>query len=115
MNDTRGGIWVCSKYSMKARGVDISDVNFSDIHMKAVCGIFIRHDYKFVKPTAPFDGEMRNIRFQNVSGTSRLPIVKVPNGIAVMENIRFDNCDLACGSEKGADPGELKFFQFIRQ
>ena len=115
MNDTRGGIWVCNKYSMKARGVDISDINFSNIHMKAVCGIFIRHDYKFVKPSAPFAGVMRNVRFQNVSGTSRLPIVKVPNGIAVMENIRFDNCDLACGSEKGADPGELKFFQFLKQ
>lgn len=110
MNNTRGGIWVCSRYNMNSRGVDISDVNFSDIHMDAICGIFIRHDYKFV--TEPFTGVMRNIRFHNVSGTSRLPIVKVPNGVATMENDRFDSCDLVCGQESEVDPGELKFFQF---
>ena len=110
MNNTRGGIWVCSRYSMSSRGVDISDVNFSNIHMDAVCGIFVRHDYKFV--TEPFTGVMRNIRFHNVSGTSRLPIVKVPNGVATMENVRFDSCDLVCGQKSEVDPGELKFFQF---
>ena len=110
MGGTRGGIWVCSKYR-SGRGVDISDVNFSNIHMDAVCGIFVRHDYKFVDPKEPFEGVMKNIRFSNISGTSRLPVVKVPNGVATMENIRFDGCDLVCGSAEGADPGELKFFQ----
>ena len=115
MNDTRGGIWVCSRYNMNSRGVDISDINFSNIHMNAVCGVFIRHDYKFVNPKEPFSGVMRNIRFHNISGTSQLPIVKVPNGVAKMENVRFDSCDLVCGSESDADLGELKFFQFVPQ
>lgn len=114
MNDTRGGIWVCNKYSA-GRGVDISDVNFSNIRMEAVCGIFIRHDYKFVDPGEPFAGMMKDVRFSHVTGTSRLPLVKVPNGKATMENIRFDDCDLAFGTTEGADSGELKFFQFVRQ
>ena len=113
MNNTRGGIWVCSKYS-GGRGADISDIGFSNIHMDAVCGIFIRHDYKFVKPEDPFRGVMRNIRFSNVTGVSRLPLVRVPNGTAVMEGIRFDNCDMSYGSAEGAPEGELKFFQFIK-
>ena len=115
MNDTRGGIWVCDKYSDSGRGVDISDVSFNNIQMEAMCGVFIRHDYKFVSPDKPFEGVMRNIRFSNVTGTSRLPTVQVPNGKAVMENIRFDSCELVCGTAEGADPGELKFFQFIKQ
>ena len=111
LNRTRGGIWVCNKYRA-GRGVDISDIAFSDIHMEAVCGIFLRHDYKFVNPDEPFAGTMRNIRFSNVSGTSRLPRVQVSNGRATMENIRFDNCDLTFGSEQGAPADELQFFQF---
>ena len=35
----------------------------------------------------------------------------IGDGVATMENVRFDGCDLVCGSAEGADPGELKFFQ----
>jgi len=112
MNDTRGGIWVCNKYQ-SGRGVDISDISFCNIQMEAMCGIFVRHDYKFVDPKEPFAGIMRNIRFSNVTGTSRLPLVKVANGKAAMENVRFDNCDMVYGTAEGVDRGELKFFQFI--
>lgn len=111
MDRTRGGIWVCSKYR-RGRGVDIEDVAFRNIHMDAVCGIFVRHDYKFVAPDDPFRGVMRSIRFSNVTGTSRLPVVQVANGKARMENVRFDNCELVCGDAEDAPAGELQFFQF---
>lgn len=44
MEDTRGGIWVCSKYS-SGKGVEIHEIDFENITMDAVCGVYVRHDY----------------------------------------------------------------------
>ena len=112
MEDTRGGIWVCSKYS-KGKGVEIHDILFEDITMDAVCGIYVRNDYFLVAKDDPYRGWMRDIRFKNVRGISMLPSSVVGNGVAVLEKIVFEDCDVRVYQPKqqGLPQNERDFFQ----
>ena len=112
MEDTRGGIWVCSKYS-SGKGVEIHDIDFENITMDAVCGVYVRHDYHLVKKDDPYRGWMRDIRFRNVKGISMLPSSVVGNGVASMTGISFSNCNIKVYSPKqqGLPQNERDFFQ----
>ena len=112
MEDTRGGIWVCSKYS-SGKGVEIHDIDFENITMDAVCGVYVRHDYHLVKKDDPYRGWMRDIRFRNVKGISMLPSSVVGNGVASMTGISFSNCYIKVYSPKqqGLPQNERDFFQ----
>ena len=109
MEDTRGGIWVCSKFK-GGSGAAIYDIVFDDILMDAVCGIYVRHDYYLVKKTEPFRGVLRDIRFSNVRGTSMLQNSVVGNGVAEMRNIAFTNCNVKVATPRGLPPGDREFF-----
>lgn len=112
MEDTRGGIWVCSKYS-KGKGVEIHDILFEDVAMDAVCGVYVRNDYFLVKKDDPYRGWMRDIHFKNVRGISMLPTSVVGNGVAALENVTFEKCDIRVYQPKqqGLPQNERDFFQ----
>ena len=109
MDDTRCGIWVCSKFKT-GRGVEIHDVEFADITMDAICGIYVRNDYWLVPKTEPFEGTMRDIRFANVTGRSMLPNAVIGNGVGRIEGVVFDGCNIQVKTPKGMPQGERDFF-----
>ncbi len=116
LDRTRGGIHICPLYrSGDGRsGVDISDLSISNVRGDAICYLFVRHDYKFVKPGEGFTGVLRDIRFSGLSGTSRLPLTVVGNGRAELAGIRFSDCSLSVGLRPGEtdDAGDRVFFMF---
>ena len=109
MDDTRCGIWVCSKFKT-GRGVEIHDVEFADIAMDAICGVYVRNDYWLVPKSEPFAGTMHDIRFVNVRGRSMLPNAVVGNGVGQIERVVFDSCDVRVKTPKGVPQGEFDFF-----
>ena len=109
MTGTRGGIWVCSKFK-GGKGAFIHDIWFEDIAMDAICGIYVRHDYFLVPKDAPFDGELRDVRFVKVHGTSMLPSAVVGNGVAKMHGIVFKDCNISVHTPANMPQGEFEFF-----
>lgn len=108
---TRGGIWICSKYS-SGRGVDIRDISFRGIQGEANCLLFVRHDYKFVAPGEEFGGVIERLRFSGVSGRTSLPLTVLGNGRAALRDVLFDDCDFTIDRSALPDePGERRFFQ----
>ena len=109
MDDTRCGIWVCSKFKTE-KGVEIHDVDFADITMDAICGIYVRNDYWLVPKSEPFAGTMHDIHFARVRGRSMLPNAVVGNGVGRIERVVFDDCDVRVKTPKGVPQGEFDFF-----
>ena len=116
LDRTRGGIHICPLYrgGEGRTGVDISDLSIRNVRGDAICYLFVRHDYKFVKTGEEFAGVLRNISFSGLSGTSRLPLTVVGNGRGEISGIRFSDCDLMVGLQPGEtdDPGDRQFFMF---
>ena len=108
-SDTRCGIWVCSKFKTE-KGVEIHDVDFADITMDAICGIYVRNDYWLVPKSEPFAGTMHDIHFARVRGRSMLPNAVVGNGVGRIERVVFDDCDVRVKTPKGVPQGEFDFF-----
>ncbi|HOG50420.1 MAG TPA: glycosyl hydrolase family 28 protein [Lentisphaeria bacterium] len=109
MNNTRGAIWICSKYSNRSRGVDISDLAFDQIHAEAVNFLFIRHDYKYIEGV-PFTGTLKDIRFSRLSGRTQLPFLIEGNGLAELANITMSDCQFIAGDPRPLSEQERKFF-----
>lgn len=109
MNNTRGAIWICSKYSNRSRGVDISDLAFDQIHAEALNFLFIRHDYKFIEGV-PFAGVLRDIRFSRLSGRTQLPFLIEGNGLAELSDITMSDCRFIAGDPRTLSEPERKFF-----
>ena len=109
MNNTRGAIWICSKYSNRSRGVDISDLAFDHIHAEAMNFLFIRHDYKFIEGV-PFAGVLKDIRFSRLSGRTQLPFLIEGNGLAELANITMSDCRFIAGDPRTLSEPERKFF-----
>ena len=112
MPRTRGAIWVCSKFSDFGTGVEISDLSFTDIHATAACWLYLRHDYKLVEKT-PFRGRLSGLRFSGLRGTSTLPSLVEGNGIATMEDLVFNDCDIRFCPETPPDPCDVRFFKIL--
>ena len=109
VDGTRGAVWVCSKYS-GGPGVHIHDIRFDNIHGDAFCWLFVRHDYKFVEPTNPFLGELRDISFVNCKGRGVIPEVIAGNGKAVLRGIDRSGLTLGTLDAEDVPEGEYQFF-----
>ena len=109
VDGTRGAVWVCSKYA-DGPGVQIHDIRFDNIHGDAFCWLFVRHDYKFVNPTNPFLGELRDISFANCSGRGVIPEVVAGNGKAVLRGIDRSGLELGTIDAGDVPEGEYQFF-----
>ena len=109
MENTRGAIHVNPRYSDAGRGVDISNVVFEDISATCDNFIFLVPDFFFVK-TNRFDRALHDIRFTNLSGTCRLPLVIRGNGLADVHDIVVERSRFTFLPAPGMPPGDWEYF-----
>ena len=111
MPGTRGGIWLCSKYGGRSRGVDIQDIAFEDIAVDAVCWLFARNEYRFTKPGDPlFRGVMERVTLRSVRGRSALPRTILGNGVAAPIDVVCTDCTVDERTEAMGNANERAFF-----
>jgi len=111
MPKTRGGIWICSKYSGHGSGVEIHDLDFENLTVDAVCWLFVHNEYRFTKPGDPlFQGRLDNIRFKNVRGRSAMPRAVKGNGVAKPFGLEFEDCDVVENEFALENANEREFF-----
>ena len=111
MAGTRGGIWLCSKYGGRSRGVDIRDILFEDVEVDAVCWLFARNEYRFTKPGDPlFRGVLDGVTLRNVCGRSAMPRTVLGNGVAKPIGIVYENCSVDERRDAMRDANERAFF-----
>ena len=111
MAGTRGGIWLCSKYGGRSRGVDIRDILFEDVEVDAVCWLFARNEYRFTKPGDPlFRGVLDGVTLRNVCGRSAMPRTVLGNGVAKPIGIAYENCSVDERRDAMRDANERAFF-----
>ena len=111
MAGTRGGIWLCSKYGGRSRGVDMRDILFDDVEVDAVCWLFARNEYRFTKPGDPlFRGVLDGVTLRNVRGRSAMPRTVLGNGVAKPIGIVYDNCHVDERRDAMCDANERAFF-----
>ena len=109
MENTRGAIHVNPRYSDAGRGVDISDVTFENITATCDNFIFLVPDFFFVK-TNRFDRALHDIRFTNLSGTCRLPLVIRGNGLADVHDIVVEKSRFTFVPAPGMPSGDWEYF-----
>lgn len=111
MPGTRGGIWLCSKYGGRSRGVDIRNVLFENIKVDATCWLFARNEYRFTKPGDPlFRGVLDGVTLRNVRGRSAMPKTVLGNGVAKPIGIVFEKCAVEERKDAMRDANERAFF-----
>ena len=111
MQGTRGGIWICSKYGGKSRGVDMRNILFENIEVDAVCWLFVRNEYRFTKPGDPlFKGVLDGVTLRNVRGRSAMPRTVLGNGVAKPIGVAFEDCTVDERCDAMLDANERAFF-----